>query len=74
VVLRDSIEFYLADQRGKWLGSGVGAIVEMPVLYKQNVRFEQKGTYRYEIGHGMREDVLIGINDIGIRIEGLTTP
>lgn len=74
LVMNDSIECYLADQRGKWLGTGVGAIVEMPVLYQQNIRFEQKGTYRYEIEHGMREDMLIGINDIGIRIEKVTAP
>lgn len=65
----DSIECYLADQRGKWLGTGLGAIKEMPILYKQNVKFDKKGIYRYSIVQGMREDVLIGINDIGIKVE-----
>ena len=66
---KDSIECYLADQRGKWLGSGLGSIMEMPVLYQQNVRFKTKGTYHYRIVHGMRDTVLIGINDIGMRVE-----
>lgn len=66
---KDSIECYLADQRGKWLGSGLGSIMEMPVLYQQNVRFKTKGTYRYKIVHGMRDSVLAGINDIGMRVE-----
>jgi len=65
----DTIECYLADQRGKWLGSGIGSIMEMPVLYEQNVRFKTNGIYRYQIIHGMREDVLKGINDIGLRVE-----
>lgn len=69
VIVNDSIECYLADQRGKWLGSGAGSLMEMPVLYKQNVRFKTSGTYRYQIVQGMRDDVLKGINDIGIRIE-----
>jgi len=65
----DSIECYLADQRGKWLGSGVGSIKEMPVLYQQNVKFKKSGIYQYKIVHGMRDTILIGINDIGMRVE-----
>jgi len=68
-ILNDSIECYLADQRGKWLGSGVGSVYDMPVLYEQNVRFKTKGTYKYKIVHGMRDDILKGINDIGMRVE-----
>lgn len=66
---KDSIECYLADQHGKWLGSGVGSIKEMPVLYQQNVHFNKVGIYHYEIVHGMRDSILIGINDIGMRVE-----
>jgi len=66
---KDSIECYLADQRGKWLGKGLGTILEMPVLYQQNVKFKKAGTYHYKIVHGMRDSVLKGINDIGMRVE-----
>jgi gliding motility-associated lipoprotein GldH len=66
---KDSVECYLADQRGKWLGTGMGSIMEMPVLYKQNVRFSKPGTYNYRIVQGMRDSLLMGINDIGMRVE-----
>jgi len=66
---KDSIECYLADNRGKWLGTGLGSVLEMPILYQQNVRFSKAGTYRYKIVHGMRDSILTGINDIGMRIE-----
>lgn len=69
IVARDSINFYLADDFGKWLGSGVGPIYNMPVLYRQNFRFPKAGTYHYQIQHGMRDSMLIGINDVGIKIE-----
>lgn len=72
IVVTDTINFYLADQRGKWLGSGVGSVFEMPVLYQQNIRFPKAGNYRYELSHGMRDSVLIGINDIGLRVEKVT--
>jgi gliding motility-associated lipoprotein GldH len=67
--MKDSIECYLADQRGKWLGSGMGSILEMPVLYQQEVRFSHKGIYQYSIVQGMRDDILIGISDVGVRVE-----
>ncbi|MDR3652555.1 MAG: gliding motility lipoprotein GldH [Paludibacter sp.] len=66
---KDSIECYLADQRGKWLGSGIGSIMEMPILYQQKVHFKSIGIYHYKIVHGMRDSVLTGINDIGMRVE-----
>jgi len=69
VQMKDSIECYLADQRGKWLGSGIGSVMEMPILYQENVRFNKSGMYRYKIIHGMRDTTLAGINDIGMRIE-----
>ncbi|MCL1867550.1 MAG: gliding motility lipoprotein GldH [Paludibacter sp.] len=68
VVATDTVECYLADERGKWLGSGAGATYEMPLLIEQNTHFEQK-TYRYELVQGMRNDILRGINDIGLRVE-----
>ena len=69
VQVEDSIECYLADQRGKWLGSGIGDVHEMSVLYEQNVRFKNAGKYHYKIVHGMRDTLLTGINEIGLRIE-----
>ncbi|MCM1034226.1 MAG: gliding motility lipoprotein GldH [Paludibacter sp.] len=65
----DTIEFYLADQRGRWLGNGWGNLREMPVLYKHKLCFPHSGTYSYDIRQGMREECLYGINDVGIKVE-----
>ena len=69
VLSKDSIECYLADKRGKWLGTGIGSVLEMPVLFQQKVKFNKAGIYQYKIAHGMRDSVLIGLNDIGFRVE-----
>lgn len=69
VITKDSVECYLADKRGKWYGTGIGSVMEMPVLYQQNVKFSKAGIYRYKIVHGMRDSVLNGLNDIGMRVE-----
>jgi len=62
----DTIDFYLANQRGEWLGNGRGELREMPVLYKQNVRFPSVDTCKYEIRQGMRSKNLKGVRDIGL--------
>ena len=72
--VNDTIECYLANNRGKWLGSGVGATYEMSVLCEQNVRFEEEGIYQYKITQGMREDVLRGIQDVGLQVEKVKVP
>jgi len=67
--VRDTIDFYLADERGKWLGRGIGNLYTMPVLYWQEKKFPQTGVYRFEIRHAMRYNALRGINNVGLRVE-----
>ncbi len=62
----DTIEFYLADQRGRWLGSGAGNVRLMPVLIDEHYTFPVKGVYNFAVRHGMRTTQLQGIQDIGI--------
>jgi len=66
VAKADTIEFYLADDRGQWLGNG-HALIDMPVLYRENVVF-QDSIYTIQIQQGMREVLLSGISDIGVEI------
>ena len=42
---RDTIEFYLADDRGKWLGNKHHGFIEMPVLLEENYHFADTGKY-----------------------------
>ena len=66
---RDTIEIILADPKGKWFGKGVGDIRSNQVLLKRGFSFPMKGHYKFRIEQGMREQLLMGIKDIGIRIE-----
>ncbi len=65
----DTIECSLADDQGKWLGKGFGYIRDNQIPYKRNVRFPQKGDYKFEIKQAMRTDSLIGISSVGVRVE-----
>jgi len=67
--LKDTLECYLADDRGKWLGDGWGDIYDNRFLYKRNVRFPVSGIYTFKLVQGMRANELKYITDVGIRIE-----
>lgn len=69
IVLRDTFECYLADERGKWIGNGWGDIFDNQFIYKQNIRFPVSGTYHFEYIQAMRKEKLKYISDIGLRIE-----
>ena len=64
----DSIEFYLADDRGQWLGNKHHGFIEMPVLYEEAKHFSDTGTYTMCISHGMRDSLLRGVTDMGLEI------
>ena len=65
----DTLECVLADDKGKWLGSGMGDIYDNQIPFKKNVRFPISGTYTFEIQQGMRKDEIPLIMDAGMRIE-----
>lgn len=67
--LSDTFECYLADERGKWTGSGWGDIYDNQFIYKKNIRFPVSGIYTFEYIQAMRTDKLEYISDIGLRIE-----
>lgn len=64
----DTLECVLADNQGRWIGEGSGSMRHLPVMFLSDVKFPKAGLYSFELTQGMREDVLRGIHDIGLRI------
>ena len=69
--VKDTLEMTLADDKGKWLGSGFGGVwsTEAPLRNNMVIRFPSSGVYKMEVVQAMRDDVLKGIKDIGIEVE-----
>jgi len=65
----DTLEFFIADEYGKWLGRGFGHILDNRFPYKLDIRFPVKGIFLFEIQQAMRTDQLQGIASVGLRIE-----
>ncbi len=68
-VANDTVEYMLADKKGKWYGGGLGGVYFAQMPFKKNIRFPYTGVYRFELVQGMRKDALNAVRDVGIRIE-----
>ncbi len=68
-MIRDTIEYILADNKGKWLGSGLGSVWFNQFPFKSQIKFPMTGQYIFNIEQGMRMEELNSIVDIGLRIE-----
>jgi gliding motility-associated lipoprotein GldH len=66
---RDTVELFLADPAGKWLGEGSGDVYDNRFLFKRAVMFPLAGIYKFEFEQAMRKEVLPEILDVGLRIE-----
>jgi gliding motility-associated lipoprotein GldH len=77
--VKDTLEYKMADPSGKFLGTGITDVKENKFWYKEHVVFKEKGEYVINIQHAMRENGkvkgvldLVGITDVGFRVEKLT--
>jgi gliding motility-associated lipoprotein GldH len=67
--VRDTLEYTLAHPNGKWTGNGASGVYHNNFMFRSNVFFPVKGNYRFVIQQAMRDDMLKGITNIGLRIE-----
>jgi gliding motility-associated lipoprotein GldH len=68
-LVRDTISCTLADHTGKWLGTGSGSVYLYSVPLKMQNRFDKPGSYHFGVVHGMRDEILTGIQAVGLRLE-----
>lgn len=68
-MLKDTFEIALADPSGKWFGKGTTGLKTRETIFRRNVTLPASGEYTVKIQHGMRQEMLKGIHDVGFRIE-----
>jgi len=78
-IVKDTLEYKMADPSGKFLGTGFTDVKENKLWYKGHEKpfiFNEMGEYKIHIHHAMRQngqvngiENLEGITDIGFRIE-----
>jgi len=64
-----SKEYQLADEFGKWNGSGFATTFQISLPFIDNLIFTRKNNYQIKLQHGMRDEPLKGIEKVGLRLE-----
>lgn len=68
IYTEQSKEYQLADIEGKWVGSGFGNLFQSSFVVFENISFREKRNYYIKVEHGMRDEPLIGIEKVGIKL------
>lgn len=68
IVQYDTLQYLLAEPNGKWLGTGVGEIKHNLFVFKKQQSLKP-GSFTFSLSHGMRDDLLLGLEDLGLLIE-----
>lgn len=64
----DTLLFILADEEGKWTGTGWGSLFQS-TLPIGTVSVQHPGNYTFKVVHDMQDVLLKGVNDVGIRVD-----
>jgi len=69
--ITDTLTLFLFDATGKPLGSCMGDFCDVEFLYRKNIKFPEKGKYRFRMEQRMRtpKAALPLIFDAGLRLE-----
>lgn len=62
----DSINCPMAYPDGRWIGTGLGDLIDTPILIHHSFKFTKLGEYSLQIKHGMRSNHLPHIQNLGV--------
>ncbi len=68
-VVKDTIDCPLADDYGYWLGDGFSGLYLTTHTVNKSIPFNEKGDWEVKITHGMREDAVKGVREVGVLIK-----
>lgn len=66
----DTLHTRLADDYGKWLGSGTGGLHQVSLPFKSAIALDTSRTYVLKVSHLMKDDPLYGVEKAGVKVMG----
>ncbi|MFA7491894.1 MAG: gliding motility lipoprotein GldH [Proteiniphilum sp.] len=70
-VRTDTLRCLLADEYGRWLGGGAGGLNQLSLPYRSFIPWDSVSNYRLVIRHGMEEELLRGVEKVGVKMIGM---
>jgi len=65
---RDTVNLTLATATGRWKGKKIAGLYQTRLLWNESFVFPDTGMYTFRLEQGMREQLLGGIQDVGVSI------
>tara|TARA_Y100001968_G_scaffold330581_1_gene382840 strand:+ start:1174 stop:1671 length:498 start_codon:yes stop_codon:yes gene_type:complete len=66
---KDTAQYLVSNKYGQWLGRGLGKTKDNYFIFNERMHFKKPGHYKIIVKHGMRDNPLIGVNALGLKIE-----
>lgn len=63
-----SLQYLIADDYGAWQGAGFGSVYQISLAYKNGVSFSGIRNRQLKVVHKMRDDYLVGVENLGLKI------
>lgn len=67
--ITDTLEYFVADPKGLWIGQSDGDFVKNKFIYKSNIKFKEKGKYSISVTQGMRKKDTPKVSNFGIIVK-----
>ena len=64
----DTLQYNVADEYGRWLGTGVGSLRQLSLPYKSDIFIDTLRSYQIRVTHILTDDPLNGVEKVGLRI------
>lgn len=64
----DTFQLILANKNGRWKGTGWGSLYQLEFA-AGGIQIGKPGSYQFKIAHTLADEVLYGVNDIGIKLK-----
>lgn len=68
LVRTDTLRCLLADEHGKWLGSGAGGLNQLSLSYRSFIPRDSVYNYQLTIRQAMDNELLRGVEKVGIKL------
>lgn len=67
VLYNDTLQFFLANEKGDWTGKGIGLLYQtaFPI---GSISIKEKGEYLFTLNQVLPDSLLPGISDVGIKL------
>jgi gliding motility-associated lipoprotein GldH len=74
LVQKDTLELFLANFEGEWLGKSKHDAIQVSAMYQYGVKLSRPGEYVFTITQGMRQNPLSGIKELSFWLQESEEP